>query len=318
VALTVGIAALVAGGWAALVGGVGAVGRAMGALAEPFAIVTAIVLVGGAVACSGPSRRALRAATAAAGSRRAACAIVLAVTAAVAAVVNLDVAVVVAMPLALTVAVAWRLDAGWLTIAVAAVANASSFLLPTSNVTNILVAGQMPAARYVASTWLPWLLVSSSTVTALALVVARRRPPVPVVGSDVRITWSPVGVLLDLASMFVLASAIRVLLPTGLPVGPGFAGGVGVASLYAAGGNNLPVAAALGASPGLGTWAGVLAAAIGPNLVVTGSVATIICRRIARENGTDLSPMRFSLVGIATVPVQLALAYVGFAIVRAV
>src|ERR1043165_7620339 len=64
--------------------------------------------------------------------------------------------------------------------------------------------------------------------------------------------------------MFVLGSAIRVLLPTGLPVGPGFAGGVSVASFYAAGGNNLPVAAALGASPGLGTGAGVLAAAIGP------------------------------------------------------
>jgi arsenical pump membrane protein len=62
----------------------------------------------------------------------------------------------------------------------------------------------------------------------------------------------------------------------------------------------------------------VLAAAIGPNLLVTGSVATIICRRIARENGADLSPLRFSLVGLAAVPLQLSVAYVGLLVVRVV
>jgi Na+/H+ antiporter NhaD/arsenite permease-like protein len=50
---------------------------------------------------------------------------------------------------------------------------------------------------------------------------------------------------------------------------------------------------------------------IGPNLFLTGSVATVICRRIAREGGADLDPLRFTLVGLALVPLQLAAGAVG-------
>jgi len=32
-------------------------------------------------------------------------------------------------------------------------------------------------------------------------------------------------------------------------------------------------------------------------LLLTGTVATVICRRLAREGGADLGPVRFSLVG---------------------
>jgi len=57
------------------------------------------------------------------------------------ALVNLDVAVVVAMPVALRAGQRLDLPAGRLGIAVAMVANAASFFLPTSNLTNLLLLG---------------------------------------------------------------------------------------------------------------------------------------------------------------------------------
>jgi hypothetical protein len=38
-----------------------------------------------------------------------------------------------------------------------------------------------------------------------------------------------------------------------------------------------------------GLWAAILASTIGPNLLITGSVATLISRRIARDAGARLT-----------------------------
>ncbi|HEX3622720.1 MAG TPA: hypothetical protein VHT97_10430, partial [Acidimicrobiales bacterium] len=91
----------------------------------------------------------------------------------------------------------------------------------------------------------------------------------------------------------------------------------GVGSLLAAVVNNLPAAASVHPASGAGTWAAVLSMAIGPNLLVTGSVATVICRRLAREGGGELDPVRFSLVGLVLAPLQLAVAAVGLHLVGA-
>ena len=81
--------------------------------------------------------------------------------------------------------------------------------------------------------------------------------------------------------------------------------------------NNLPAAAALHPAGPRGLWAAILAAAIGPGLVVTGSVATVICRRIARECGAALGAWQYTLIGAALVPAQLAAAIVGLHLIGA-
>jgi len=63
----------------------------------------------------------------------------------------------------------------------------------------------------------------------------------------------------------------------------------------------------LPAGPGA-PWAAILATTIGPDLVITGSVATLIARRIARDSGAHFSARRFSAIGIVLVPLQLAAA----------
>jgi Na+/H+ antiporter NhaD/arsenite permease-like protein len=119
---------------------------------------------------------------------------------------------------------------------------------------------------------------------------------------------SPLGALLDLPALFVGASAIRALLGAGLAVHGGFVGETGRLSVLAAGVDNLPAAAAVHAIGAAPRWAAILSMAIGPNLLVTGSLATLICRRIARDGGVEIGAVRFSVLGLAAAPVQLAAA----------
>ncbi len=111
--------------------------------------------------------------------------------------------------------------------------------------------------------------------------------------------------------MFVLASALRSLLPSGLAVGRSFVAQTGGDAFLVAATNNLPAAAAIHPVTAAARWAGVLGMAIGPNLLLTGSVATVVCRRIAREGGADLDALRFTLVGLLLVPMQLAAGTLG-------
>ncbi len=58
-------------------------------------------------------------------------------------------------------------------------------------------------------------------------------------------------------------------------------------------------------------WAAILPTAIGPGLLLTGSVATLICRRIARDAGVTLRAWQYTTAGAALVPVQLIAAVMG-------
>ncbi|HCU97512.1 MAG TPA: hypothetical protein DHU96_34320, partial [Actinobacteria bacterium] len=106
---------------------------------------------------------------------RTAAAAVLAFTALLSALINLDVAVVVATPVALRAAQRHRLSGGRLAIAVAITANATSFLLPTSNITNLLLLGRapLPALAYLRDSWLAWLLVALVTLGPLSIWAAQ-------------------------------------------------------------------------------------------------------------------------------------------------
>jgi Na+/H+ antiporter NhaD/arsenite permease-like protein len=111
--------------------------------------------------------------------------------------------------------------------------------------------------------------------------------------------------------MFLAASAIRALLAHGITLRASFPGQLAGGTALAAGLNNLPAAAALHPAGPTGLWAAILAAAIGPDLLITGSVATLICRRIARHAGTALSAWQFTAIGAALIPAQLAAATLG-------
>lgn len=304
------------------VAGVRAFGDAMGSTAEPFVTIGLVVVAGGGLVRVGPVRVAVERLIRAAGSPAIASASVLAITAVAAATINLDVAVVLAMPLALEAAWTWRLSAARMTVSVANVANAASILLPTSNLTNVLVfrGDPLPGLRYAQSAWLAWVLVCVASVAALAMWICRSSAAErsTSLGAQGGAAWSWARVLGDLVAMFLIASAIRTLLPNGLVLPGSFAEQAGLGSVLASGLNNLPLAAALAPASQAARWAGVLAAAIGPNLLVTGSIATILCRRAAREAGSELPALTFSLVGFALVPIQLVLAFAGLRIVGAI
>jgi arsenical pump membrane protein len=265
---------------------------------------------------------------------------VLGFTALLSGLVNLDVAVVVAVPVTLVVARERGLPAGRLAVAAALTANATSFLLPTSNLTTLLVLDHAPlgAWAYLRDSWLAWLLVAALTVGALSALAHASWRADAAVGADAKATARGLArsltrsrtdvsgpsasapaaslgraalALLDLVPMFVAAAAIRALLDGGVVLGGGWLGQLGMASGLAAGANNLPAAAAVVAASGPSSWAAVLRLAIGPNLLLTGSVATLISRRIARDQGVAFGAIRFSLVGAAMLPLQLAIAAIG-------
>jgi Na+/H+ antiporter NhaD/arsenite permease-like protein len=247
--------------------------------------------------------------------RPVAAASVLVFTAVLAGLVNLDVAAVVAMPVAIAAAERHDLPADRLAVAAAVTANATSFLLPTANITTLLLLGHMqllPLA-YLRSSWVAWLLVVTTTVAAMTGWLAGAGPgPVRAARPATPGRGVPSArAALDLIPLYVGASSIRAILAAGVTLRGGLLAQFGAGTVLTCLVNNLPAAAALRPAGAAGLWAAILATAMGPGLLITGSVATVICRRIARESGTTLRAWQFSLVGAALIPAQLAVAVIG-------
>jgi arsenical pump membrane protein len=232
--------------------------------------------------------------------------------------VNLDVAAVVAPPIGIQVAAQRGLNAARLMVATALTANATSFLLPTSNLTNLLVLDRSPIStlEYLRQGWAAWLLVTVLTVGCLVVVIWRS-PKSPQELPSRSIAARPIiPTILDLLPMFLIAVAIRALLGRGLLLHGGFVAQFVAGSLLAAGANNLPAAAAVGIPTLDVPWAAILAMAMGPNLLITGSIASIICRRIALDLGVRFESGTFSALGAVMLPLQLLAAVVGLALMR--
>jgi Na+/H+ antiporter NhaD/arsenite permease-like protein len=107
------------------------------------------------------------------------------------------------------------------------------------------------------------------------------------------------------------SSAIRAILAGGIALHGGLARQLAASTALTCAVSNLPAAAALRPAGTAGLWAAVLATTIGANLVITGSVATLICRRVARDAGVALRPWLFTAAGAALAPAQLAVAIAG-------
>jgi arsenical pump membrane protein len=244
-------------------------------------------------------------------------------TALLSALINLDVAVVIGMPVALRFSLRHPAGRGVapdrLALSVAVTANATSFLLPTSNVTNLLLLGRvhLRAASYISESWLPWLLVTGVTVGALAVwsvAPARsvnRRPVTARPATSDATSQLSAGMLADLLPLFLIAAGIRALLGSALALHGSVVSQLAHASAIASVAGNLPAAATLLPGGTTALWPAVLATTIGPNLLITGSVATLISRRIATGAGVRFSAWRFSVIGLILVPVQFALAMLG-------
>lgn len=280
------------------------------ATASPFATLTAIILASALAGRLGAFKFLARMLIPDRGSSLFSTAAVLALTALLSALVNLDVAVVVAVPVALSTAQSRGLSADRLAVAVAAMANAASFLLPTSNITSLLLLSRvpLPATTYLAESWVPWLLVTAVTLGPLA-VWAANAPP-----GQARTATTPgpsARAVLDLVPMFLIASGIRALLGPGLALHGSFLVQFAAAATLACAVSNLPAAAAILPTAPAGLWAAILGTAAGPNLLITGSVATLICRRIARDGGARLTARQFTSVGLALIPAQFAAATLG-------
>src|SRR5262249_46946728 len=110
-----------------------------------------------------------------------------------------------------------------------------------------------------------------------------------------RSTWRIAG---DLAVMFLLASSLRALLSPGIALPGGFAAAAATGPALASATDNLPAAAVVHPAGGAAPWPAILAMSIGANLFLTGSVATVLCRRLAREAGAPFSLVRSALLGL--------------------
>lgn len=286
---------------------------AASATAGPFATLAVIILASALAGRLGAFRILARALIPARGGNFSAAAAVLALTVLLSALVNLDVAVVVAVPVALSAAQSRGLSADRLVTAVAVMANAASFLLPTSNITSLLLLGRVPLATtaYITDSWLPWLLVTAVTLAPLAAWATCAGPgQARAVAVAVAVGPSARAVL-DLVPMYLTASGVRALLGAGLALHGNFPAQLAAVAALACAVSNLPAAAAILPAGPAGLWAAVLATAVGPNLLLTGSVATLIARRIARDGGASLTAWRFSALGAVLVPAQLAVATLG-------
>jgi arsenical pump membrane protein len=72
--------------------------------------------------------------------------------------------------------------------------------------------------------------------------------------------------------------------------------------------NNLPAASVLAAHPPAHARALLLGLDLGPNLAVTGSLSAVLWLQVARAAGARPSIVRYSVLGLALVPVSLSLA----------
>ena len=143
-----------------------------------------------------------------------------------------------------------------------------------------------------------------TTVTAIA-----RSADVPFLAFVIAL-----GVVVAAVAANGLGTALRPVVVSGSSL-PALLAVAALAAVLAAAVNNLPavlVLLPLAVPAGAGAVLAVLIGVnIGPNLTYTGSLATLLWRRVLRAAGTDASPAEFTRLGVLTVVPAVLLAVVG-------
>jgi arsenical pump membrane protein len=159
-----------------------------------------------------------------------------------------------------------------------------------------------------------WAAFAGATVLALR-ALRQRRTTVAALGRAAAVPFLAFVVCLGIVVQAVvvngLGAALRPLVPAGTSL-PALLGVAGLAAVLATVVNNLPavlVLVPLAAPAGPGAVLAVLLGTnIGPNLSYTGSLATLLWRRVLHRHGSAPSLREFTRLGLLTVPAGLVLA----------
>jgi arsenical pump membrane protein len=159
-----------------------------------------------------------------------------------------------------------------------------------------------------------WAAFAGAAVLALR-ALRRRRATVAALGRAAAVPFLAFVVCLGIVVQAVvvngLGAALRPLVPAGTSL-PALLGVAGLAAVLATVVNNLPavlVLVPLAAPAGPGAVLAVLLGTnIGPNLSYTGSLATLLWRRVLHRHGSAPSLREFTRLGLLTVPAGLVLA----------
>ncbi|WP_189596903.1 SLC13 family permease [Streptomyces pilosus] len=156
-----------------------------------------------------------------------------------------------------------------------------------------------------------WAAAAGATVLAVRALARRHTTPVAIVRSaDLPFLAFvlALGVVVRAVLDHGLDDALGAVLPDGTTL-PALLAVAGIAALLANLVNNLPAVLALvplAAPSGPGAVLAVLLGVnIGPNLTYVGSLATLLWRRIVHHHAHEVSLRRFTLLGLATVPLTL-------------
>jgi arsenical pump membrane protein len=346
--------------------------HALAALGPTVGFLAALLILGDGCRRSGVFDTLGAAMAAGAGGRaHRLLAFVFAAAAVTTAVLGLDATVVLLTPIVFATAARLRARTRPHVYACTHLANSASLLLPSSNLTNLLVlqASGLAFARFAELMALPWLaallvewivltrsfatdlkapladprggeapagiplfalavltltligLGASSAIGvapawiagagAVALLVRTRPSPAELLGAaqpQFLLFVLGLGVVVRAASVHGLSSAVDSLVPHGTAL-PALLAVAGVAALLSNLVNNLPatlvmlpVAAANGPAAVLAMLVGVNA---GPNLTYTGSLATLLWRRIVHAHDQSTNVLEFTRLGLLTVPAVL-------------
>jgi len=159
-----------------------------------------------------------------------------------------------------------------------------------------------------------WAALAGAAVLAARALVQRRTTPAAI-GAAANLPFLVFVLALGIVVRAVvdngLAGALGHLVPGGTAL-PSLLGTAALSALLANMINNLPavlVLLPLAAAGGPGAVLAVLIGVnIGPNLTYTGSLATLLWRRIVREHDSDVDLAEFTRLGLLTVPAALMLA----------
>ena len=151
-------------------------------------------------------------------------------------------------------------------------------------------------------------------VLAIRAVALRQVGPVTVLRETnplFLVFVAALDVVVDAATSHGLQERLAAVLPTAESL-PALLGLAVIAAVLANLINNLPATlvllAALGSSPATGAVLAVLIGVnVGPNLTYTGSLATLLWRRVLQQKGHRPSLRRFTVLGLLTVPGCLVL-----------
>jgi arsenical pump membrane protein len=159
-----------------------------------------------------------------------------------------------------------------------------------------------------------WAAFAGAAVLAGRALAQRRTTPVKLAGAaDVPFLAFVLGlgIVVRAVTGNGLGGALRPLLPGGTSL-PALLATAALAAAVANLINNLPavlVLLPLAAPAGPGAILAVLLGVnIGPNLTYTGSLATLLWRRVLREHGSGPSLREFTKLGLLTVPAGLVIA----------